>query len=135
MFLCVGFICCELSAISNNVKNAKTNADRVVFINKLGYTLLDETPNTKTIIIPERFYEVYTEYNRLQNKSGYDLSSYKGCEAVLYTYRIKAPTGYDGECVINIIIYNDRVIGGDISSTAFDGFMLPLKDNNEKTKT
>ena len=61
----------------------------------------------------------------------YDLSNYKGCEVVIYTYNINAPTGYSGECVINIIVYNNRVIGGDVSSVALGGFMLPIKNKSE----
>ncbi len=135
IFICLGFICCELYAAANKTTNAKTNADRLVFIKQLGYTVTQESPTTKTVTIPEVFYDVYQNYNALQQKGGYDLSDYKGCEVALYTYKINTPKGYKGQCVINILVYNDRIIGGDISSVALDGFMLPLKSNNEKTTT
>ncbi len=127
VFICIGFICCQLYAAANKTADAKTNADRLIFIKQLGYTVTQEIPTSKTVNIPEVFYDIYKNYNALQQKSGYDLSDYKGCEVTLYTYEISTPKGYEGECVINIIVYNDRVIGGDVSSVALGGFMLPLK--------
>lgn len=126
LFICVGFICCEIYAAGNNTANAKTNADRLIFIKNSGYTVLSNEPSVKTVNIPEIFYDVYNNYNTLQQSAGYDLSLYKGCEVTIYTYRINSPSGYTGECVINIIVYNGRVIGGDVSSSALGGFMLPL---------
>lgn len=125
-FVCIGFICCEICAASNIVTDAKTNADRLNFVKNLGYTVLSDQPETKKVNIPDVFYDVYKNYNALQKSSGYDLSQYKGCEVTIYTYTINTPNGYTGECVINLIVYNDRIIGGDISSAALGGFMLPL---------
>lgn len=81
--------------------------------------------------IPEKFYDVYENYNALQQLANYDLSLYKGCEVTIYTYTINPPSDYTGECVANLMVYNDRIIGGDISATALGGFMLPLKKQGE----
>ena len=127
VFVCVGFICCEIYAAGNNDANAKTNADRLIFIKDLGYTVTSNEPSVKAVNIPEVFYDVYENYNTFQKSAGYDLSLYKGCEVTIYTYKINPPDSYTGECVINIIVYNDRIIGGDVSSSALSGFMLPLR--------
>ncbi len=74
LLVCIGFICCELYAAANSVANAATNAERLVFIKQLGYTVTDETPTSKAIIIPQVFYDVYERYNAVQKQSGYDLS-------------------------------------------------------------
>ncbi len=125
--ICLCFICYEIYIAGNKELDAKTNSDRLIFVKKLGYTVLSSEPTKKTVVIPEVFYDVYETYNTLQQTSGYDLSLYKGCEVIIYTYTIKPPSSYTGECVINLIVYNDKVIGGDISSVALGGFMLPLK--------
>lgn len=131
LIVCVGFVCCEIAAVSNTDTNAKTNADRLAFIKSIGYTATNSEPKTKTVVIPEVFYDVYKNYNILQNSAKYDLSTYKGSEVTIYTYNINPPKNYSGECVANLIVYNDRIIGGDISSTALGGFMLPLKKQGE----
>lgn len=129
--VCIGFIFCEISAVSNTHKNAQNNADRLLFIKKLGCTVLDDKPTTKIVNIPEVFYDVYKNYNDLQKSAGYDLALYCGCEVTIYTYNINPPKDYDGECMINLMVYNDRIIGGDISSTSLGGFMLPLTKQSE----
>ncbi len=130
-FVCIGFVCSEVFAAGNKQVNAKTNADRLLFIKAAGYTVLSDEPTVKTVNIPEVFYDVYNNYNTLQQSAGYDLSLYKGCEVTIYTYSINPPSDYSGECVINIIVYNDRVIGGDVSSSALGGFMLPINNKSE----
>lgn len=111
--------------------NAKTNYDRLIFIKNLGYNVLNNEPITKTVNIPEKFYNVYKNYNVLQQSANYDLSGYKGCEVTIYTYTITPPLDYTGECVVNLMVYKDRIIGGDVSATALGGFMLPLKKQSE----
>ena len=127
MILCFGFVCCVIAAISNSETNADTNAERLVFIKGLGYTVIDDKPDKKTVNLPVVFYDVYNNYNSLQQESNYDLSLYKGCKVTIYTYKINPPSNYTGECVVNIIAYKDKIIGGDVSSVELGGFMLPLK--------
>lgn len=120
-----------MSAVNNLDENAVTNSERLIFIKNLGYTVTNNEPNTKSVNIPEKFYDVYQNYNLLQQKAGYDLSLYKGCEVVIYTYNINPPVKYTGEWAINLIVYNNRIIGGDVSASAFGGHMLPLKKQSE----
>lgn len=127
LVLCIGFIFCKIAAVGNVDANATTNSDRLVFIKNLGYTVINNEPTTKTVNIPEKFYDVYNNYNALQKQANYDLSLYKGCEVTIYTYNINSPVKYTGEWVVNLIVYNSRIIGGDASSTALGGNMLPLK--------
>lgn len=124
-------ICCEISTAENTGKNATNNSERIVFIKNSGYTLLSAEPETKAVKIPETFSDVYNNYNEIQRLAGYDLSDYKGCEVVIYTYKIETPQGYSGDCVFNMIVYNDRVIGGDVSSRILGGFMIPIKTKSE----
>lgn len=129
--IAVILICCEICAVSNMDFNASTNAKRLEFIRNTGYEVLSNEPETKTVEIPEAFSDVYKNYNKLQRSAGYDLSNYKGCDVVIYTYKIKTPSGYNGDCVFNMMVYNNRVIGGDVSSSALGGFMLSLKNKSE----
>ena len=121
-------ICGEIYAAGNTDTDAATNAERITFIKNAGYTVLSTEPQTKTVTIPETFSDVYKNYNDIQRAAGYDLSLYKGCEVTIYTYNIQTPDGYSGESVCNMIVYNDRIIGGDVSSAALGGFMLPIKN-------
>lgn len=127
LFICIGFLLSEIYAVNNGVINAKNNDDRLTFIAKLGCKVTSNQPESKIVTIPEVFHDVYNNYNNLQKSAGYDLSLYKGCEVIIYTYNINPPPEFDGESVINLMVYKDKIIGGDISSTALGGYMLPLK--------
>ena len=127
LVVCGLFLANEIYAVCNAPLNAQNNADRLSFIDGLGITVESNQPQSKMVVIPEIFYEVYTGYNALQKAAGYDLSVYKGCEVTIYSYNIAPPQNYTGESVVNLIVYKDKIIGGDISSTALGGYMLPLK--------
>ena len=127
IIICLTFICYETYMVSNKTANATTKDEMLLFINELGYDVLSDKPIEKSVTIPESFSGVYCKYNNLQKSAGFDLSLYKGCEVHIFTYAIKPPyDDYSGDCVINLIVYKNRVIGGDVSSAALNGFMLPL---------
>ena len=127
LFICFGFILTEIYAVNNGELNAKNNADRVDFIEKLGCDLLSTQPETKLVTLPEVFSDVYDNYNTIQKSAGYDLSLYKGCEVIIYTYQINSLPNHQEESVVNLMVYKDKIIGGDISSTMLGGYMLPLR--------
>lgn len=104
----------------------KTNEDRVMFLQALGWEV-DETPiSEKTVVIPKEFSKIYETYNQLQLDQGYDLSEYGGLEAIIYTYTVTNYSGYTGNVVADLYVMNYEVIGGDIHSLAIDGFMHGL---------
>lgn len=114
-------------AAANPVANAKTNAQRVEFIKSLGVEPDDDNAAHKTVVIPTVFSDVYKNYNALQNEAGYDLSGYKGASVTVYTYPVgKIKPDNDDEYYVNLMVYRNRIIGGDISSRNFYGEMLPL---------
>ncbi len=121
----------QFYAAKNPVVNGKTHAQRVAYIKSLSLLPDEENASSKNIVIPDIFSDVYDNYNKLQMKSGYDLTPYKGVEATVYTYpvgRIKQEN--NDEYYVNLIVYKGRIIGGDISSRNFYGEMLPLSSQN-----
>lgn len=76
----------------------------------------------KEIIIPTKFSDVYEEYNSLQRDAGFDLSAYMGCKVKRYTYKIT-----DSENRVDLLVFDGRVIGGDIISYELGGEIKPLK--------
>lgn len=105
---------------------AKTNEDRVDFLQSLGWEVDAEPLEEREIIIPREFSDIYQAYNELQLAQGYDLSQYCGMEATVYTYHVLNYTGYDGHVVAELYIVNYKVVGGDVHSLELDGFMHGL---------
>lgn len=117
----------QFYAAEHPIVNGKTNAQRVAFIKSLALVPDEDNAEKKQITIPETFSAVYSNYNDLQKKSGYDLSAYKGASALVYTYPVgKISQENDDEYYVNLIVYKGRIIGGDICSRNFNGEMLPL---------
>lgn len=108
----------------------ETAEDRTAFAKSLGYCISGQNEAKKEIVIPSVFSDVYENYNALQKSAGFDLSAYKGEQATVYTYPVTNHPGGDS-VIMNIIVYKGRIIGGDICSAEFDGFMtgLAAKEN------
>lgn len=107
-----------------------TNAERVAYIKSLKIDILGDDYKIKTVIIPMEFGKVYENYNKLQLSADFDLRDYKGKAVQVYTYNC------DGERNVNLMIYNGRLIGGDVSETSLGGSMKALVvDESGKGKT
>ncbi len=102
---------------------AKTNEQQVAFLKAFGYDAEAEPILIEEIIIPSEFDESYEEYNNFQKLSGFDLSKYKGRRVKKYTYTVSNYPEQAEGVVGNLLIYNGKVIGGDISSTLQNGFV------------
>lgn len=125
LIICVVIIAVG-SGDSGPTCKAKTNEDRVDFLESLGWQVDSEPLEEREIIIPREFSDIYQAYNELQLAQGYDLSQYCGMEATVYTYQVLNYTGYDGNVVAELYIVNYKVVGGDIHSLELDGFMHGL---------
>ena len=113
----------QLFTIKAGGIDGSTNALRVEYLSGLGYRVEETAVFAKEIVIPENFSDVYSEYNRLQQGAGFDLSRYKGEKACVYTYRLS-----DSEdTVINLIVSDNNIIGGDVSSVRIDGEMRAIE--------
>ncbi len=105
--------------------SAETHEERMAFISQFGWKVDEEPVEIKEVIIPEEFDDTYVAYNEIQKSQGFDLTEFAGERAKRWTYIVKNYEGYeDAECIhINLLIYDNKVIGGDVCSVALDGFM------------
>lgn len=99
----------------------------IEFLNGFGWETEERYIEKEKITIPTEFDAVYRNYNELQKKSGFDLEKYKGKKAVRYTYIVKNyPEAAESEVRANVICVDGTPVGGDVMTTALDGFMKPL---------
>ena len=117
---------CRRTAISG-----ATLADRTDYAKSLGYSISADSESIRNIVIPAMFGNIYENYNTLQKECGFDLSLYKGEDAVQYTYKVTDYTDDSGNTldniIMNLIVCDGKIIGGDICSVELDGFMTGLK--------
>lgn len=104
----------------------KTNDDRIAFLEQFGWSVSPKCTEEVTLCIPNDFDKVMSSYNELQKQQGLDLSRYKGKEVTRYTYEITNFPDYNGTVYANVIIWKNKVIGGDICSADASGFIHSL---------
>lgn len=112
------------SAAANRV-DGSTNAQRMAYIKRLGYSVDDSAASCKNITVPGEFSDVYSQYNKLQKEAGFDLSRYKGRKAQVFTY----PFSYNSDMELHLIVCDGVIIGGDTASVKLGGEMKPLVSN------
>lgn len=114
----------NVAVVNYDYTNISTNADRVSFLEGFGYEV-EETPiEVVNVTVPNEFDSVYEKYNDIQRAQGLNLKRYGGKEVVRYTYKIENyDAENDGEVIANVLIYNNRIIGGDICSLSQNGFI------------
>lgn len=115
-----------VSKVGTYSMKASNEQERKAFFSQFGWEISEEPIEIKEVVIPEEFDDVYTNYNEIQKQQGLDLEKYKGAKAKLWSYDItNYPKSAEDNSEIhgNILVLDGTVIGGDISSTALDGFM------------
>ena len=106
-----------------NFEKVKTSEDRIQFLEQFGWTVESEPVEEAEITIPADFDKVMQSYNELQKQQGMDLSKYRNKDMMRYTYKITNYPDYGGTVYANLLIFKNRVVGGDICSSDVGGFI------------
>ena len=97
--------------------------ERLAFIDQFGWKVKEDPVEIAEVIVPETFDEVYEKYNTLQIEQGLDLTPYQGKRVKRWTYEVTNYPDYDGTVYISLLVYKDKVIGGDVCSADVNGFV------------
>ena len=100
---------------------ADTNDARVKFLTDLGWDVTASPAESAEVKIPKGTDEVFDRYNELQKSQGFDLSKYAGKKVMRYVYRINNYPGAQEPVYATLLVYKDRIIGGDITDTTPGG--------------
>lgn len=111
-----------------------TNEERLAFINSFGWTVETQPQEEAQVVIPEQFNDVYTAYNELQLKEGFDLRDYAGKTCTHYRYAV---TNYPSEenVGISVLVCEGRIIGADVASAELNGFMHGISEHPQQEET
>ena len=97
--------------------------DAAKFLKQFGWEV-DVTPvEEKTVTVPAEFDKIFTAYNEMQKEQGLNLNKYKNKDVTRYTFSVTNYEGYEGTVYANVLVYRNRVIGGDICSADVAGFV------------
>lgn len=110
-----------------------SNDGRVKFLTDFGWEVTTSPRESSQVKIPSESSEVFDRYNALQKSQGYDLSQYAGKNVLRYVYQINNYPGATEPVYATVLIYKNKVIGGDVTNTAarghIQGFQMPAATN------
>ena len=110
----------------------KTAEDVKSFLGQFGWEVEDSPCDEIDIRIPQEFDKVMNAYNELQKSQGMDLSKYRNKEVHRYTFRVTNYPEYNGTVFANVIVYKNKVVGGDICSSDVTGFIHGFQSPQQK---
>lgn len=111
------------SEVEYDYDGVKTGEDRIKFLRQFGWEVKSEPVEAVEVTIPSEFDKIFTGYNEIQRRQGLDLSDYKKKKVMRYTYEVTNYEDATGTVYANILVYRNRVIGGDICSADVTGFI------------
>lgn len=115
------------SAPQEQPVSVATNDARVQYLTDYGWEVVSSPVQTQQVRIPTEVTEVYERYNALQMSQGFDLTQYAGKTATQYVYEIKNYPNAADPVYATLLVYQDRVIGADITNTSADGVVQGLE--------
>lgn len=111
-----------------NFKNLENTDDRIRCAESLGWQVDKASETKRQVYIPEKLTSEFLEYNKFQKMCGFDLMPYLGKGVTVYTYRIlNFPDDNPVNAFLNIITYQNQMIGGDCTVDEYDDMYLPVK--------
>ncbi len=117
--------------VSYSYGKIKTSDDVEKFLSQFGWTVADDPTEEAKVTLPDEFDKIFTAYNELQRRQGLNLAKYKRKDVTRYTYEVTNYEDYDGKVYANVLVYRNRVIGGDICSADATGFIHGFEKENK----
>lgn len=111
------------SAGGSPSRKGQTEEQRQQFIAAYGWAVDAEPFTVAEVLIPEEFDETYENYNQIQQAQGFDLARYKGKRCKRYTYQVTNYPARTTGVQLNLLVYNGKIIGGDLCSLEAGGFL------------
>ena len=104
-------------------EKVKTAEDAAKFLTQFGWEVNTDDVEEVDVTLPSAFDKILTAYNELQMRQGLNLTKYKNKPVVRYTFTVKNYPGAEGPVLANVLVYRNRVIGGDLCSAEMSGFV------------
>ena len=102
------------------------NAERVAYLQELGWQVSPEPIETLDLQLPEELAPQWGEDLTLQAEQGLPFSDCAGQAVRRFTYTVANYPGFPDGVQANLFLCGDRLVGGDIIATGENGFQTVL---------
>ena len=104
-----------------------SNDARVQFLKDFGWDVTTSPVESGQVKIPVETSQVFDRYNALQKSQGYDLTQYAGKQVMRYVYKVNNFPGATEPVYATVLVYKNKIIGGDVTDTAAKGQIRGFK--------
>ncbi len=111
----------QFSTLNYSLADGSTHQKRMEFLSLVGVNVNETAVSVKETRIPQKIEGNVLEYNKIQQKAGFDLSKFCGKTATVYSYALSE----NPQRVVNIIVTNGKIIAGDITDY-LNGEIAPI---------
>lgn len=112
--------------VEETAQDGIDNTSRIAYLNNLGWKVSSEPIEICDVQIPSEFNKTFKDFNDIQKTQGYDLSNYKGIICKRYTYEVNNYPDKSDNVYADLLVLDGNIIGGDICSNEFTGFINSL---------
>ena len=109
----------DASVVSYSYDKVRSAEDAANFLSQFGWEIDREPLEVKSVTVPSEFDKVFSAYNEIQKAQGLNLLRYRGKEVTRYSFRVTNYEGATSPVYANVLVYRNRVIGGDVYSSEF----------------
>lgn len=106
---------------------ATNNDSRVEYLQQQGWEVSSSPVESGQVRIPTESSEMFERYNALQKSQGFDLSKLGGKTVMRYVYRINNYPNATDPVYATVLVYKNKIIGGDITDTSPTGIMQGIQ--------
>lgn len=103
--------------------SAKDTEEIITFLQHYGWSVETNPNEIVEVAVPTEFNDVYTQYNAIQKKQGFDLEQFKGMRVKRYGFVVKNYPDKPDNMRANVLVSNQKIIGGDICSIELEGYI------------
>ena len=118
---------------STDAPQLTDNAQRVAYLQSLGWEVEPEPVETLQFLLPESLEEPYVTYNQLQLEQGFDLSACCGKQVSRFTYKVTNYPDHPIGVQLNLYVCENLPVAGDVCSPGAGGFQAGLLFPNAET--
>lgn len=111
----------QFSTVSQGYADGSTHQKRMEFLSLYDLKVNETAVAVKVTRLPYEITGSAAEYNQILQKSGFNLSDFRGKEVTVYTYTVADAC----EKTVNILVYGGKIIAGDITDN-LNGITSPL---------
>ena len=111
------------------------NDSRVSFLKDFGWEVTTSPVESSQVRVPSDNSEVFDRYNQLQQAQGYDLYHYAGKKVMRYVYKVTNYPGATDPVYATVLVYKNKIIGGDVTNTASGGKIQSFKKDGSVMET